>query len=80
MNESTNKYLFLVFNNKQAYYWVKYQFTFTFDENSKAIGYYKSMKNHNNNGTNKNGSNNDENKNIAKNVEMLLSVTITLKI
>ena len=47
-DETTNKYIFLIFNNRYQSFWVfgaiflrKYQFVFNPDE--KTIGYYKSM-------------------------------------
>ena len=65
LDETKNKYIFLVFNNRHTNHWVfgnvflrKYQFTFNVD--SKTIGYYKSMNNYPND--NNNDNQNDDNK------------------
>ncbi len=65
LDKTKNKYLFLVFNNRFTNNWVfgniflrKYQFTF--DVDSKTIGYYKSMNYHQN--YNSDDSNDNEDK------------------
>ena len=66
LDETMNKYIFLVFNDRFTYTWIfgtiflkKYQFTFNAD--SKTIGYYKSMNIYKDNS--ENNGNNDEKKN-----------------
>ena len=79
LDETNNKYIFLIFNNRFTATWVfgsiflkKYQLVFNVD--SKTIGYYKSMNNYKDNSENhgndsgkKNDYNNDNNDNSDNN-------------
>ena len=82
LDETNNKYIFLIINNKYSSIWTfgkiflkKYQLTFNVD--SKSFGYYKSMNNYNKD--NKNADNNsksNENKNENHTLIMIMIIVL----